>query len=96
MPNLRGASPVGRGEGGRSYVARTGSRVVGRYGRRRGDRVRVGSSVTLSGVAVSSGGYVIWGRRGERGAMREGLASLGDTREKGVGSAIPEDAEEVV
>ena len=26
MPNLRGASPVGRGEGGRSYVARTVSR----------------------------------------------------------------------
>ena len=28
MPNLRGASPVGRGDGGRSYVAR----AVGRGG----------------------------------------------------------------
>ena len=31
MPNLRGASPVGRGVGGRSYAARaigSGSRVI--------------------------------------------------------------------
>ena len=30
MPNLRGASPVSRGEGGRSYVARTVSEVSSR------------------------------------------------------------------
>ena len=40
MPNLRGASPVGRGEGGHSYVAR----AVGR------GEIRVGEVV----VAESS------------------------------------------
>ena len=30
MPNLQGASPVGRGEGGRSYVARMVSEVSSR------------------------------------------------------------------
>ena len=30
MPNLPGASPIGRGEGGRSYVARTVSEVSSR------------------------------------------------------------------
>ena len=30
MPNMRGTSPVSRGEGGRSYVARTVSEVSSR------------------------------------------------------------------
>ena len=47
MSNLRGASPVGRGGGSRSYVARAVSRVnremetLGRRGRRRKERVGV-------------------------------------------------------
>ena len=33
MPNLRGASPVGRGEGGCSYAARMNERVGTELGR---------------------------------------------------------------
>ena len=53
MPNLRGASPVGRGDGGRSYVAQT----VGRNGPNLQHRGSEDSS---------SRGRVIWWASGNR------------------------------
>ena len=49
MPNLRGASPVGRDEGGRSYAARADSREE--TSRRRGDS---GKSTGDGGVVMST------------------------------------------
>ena len=56
MPNLRGASPVGRGRGSRLYVARAASKVSremlagGQRGRRSKERDEVGGLRAGAGV----------------------------------------------
>ena len=65
MPNLRGASPVGRDVGGRSYAAQTVSRVI---------RNGVTWVDKISGVMSVSGGSRVSKQR-RHGPTRSGVGS---------------------
>ena len=74
VPNLRGASPVGRDKGDRSYVART----VSRSGDEVGDVVGGGQQVVAAGRAYSGaiklpGGEPGCTTRGARPVRGEGV-----------------------
>ena len=76
MPNLRGASPVGQDEGGRSYVTRTVRKVI--------SRGKIGAARSMARECV---GVILTGQttQTQSGCMMSGLEDRDSTR-SGVGS----------